>query len=282
MAEEGCGTLYLVATPIGNLEDITRRALKVLSEVDYIAAEDTRTTRKLLSVHGIHTPAVSYHEQGARRRGPWLLNQIRDGRNVALVSEAGTPGISDPGFELVQLCLAEGVEVVAIPGPSVLLAALSVSGLPTDRFAFEGFLPRRRSQRVRALEALAGDARTLVFFESPRRVVETLSDLREVLGDRRAAVARELTKAFEEVRRGSLGELLAWAQGREMLGEVTLLVQGRPSQDAPAEELRSRVRFLKRRCRLADRDVVRVIQEETGIPRKVAYQAVLEETRSSE
>ncbi len=282
MGEETSGTLYVVATPIGNLEDITRRALRILETVDLIAAEDTRTTRKLLSAHGIHTPLVSYHEQGVTRRGQWILNQIQGGKDVALVSEAGTPGISDPGYELVQLCLAEGIGVKAIPGPSVLLAALSISGLPTHRFAFEGFLPRRRAQRVRTLEELAGDPRTLVFFESPRRLAEALRDIREVLGDRRAAVAREITKSFEEIRRGNLGDLLAWANAREVKGEVTLLVEGSSSERAPAEALQSRVRFLKTRCRLADRDVVRVIQEETGLPRKVVYQAVLAGTRASE
>ncbi len=278
---QGPGTLYVVATPIGNLEDITLRALRVLGEVDWIAAEDTRTTRRLLAAHGLRTPLVSYHEQGARRTGGWILAQLRAGRDVALVSEAGTPGISDPGFELIRMCLAEGIAPVPVPGPSVLLAALSVGGLPTHRFLFEGFLPRKRGERVRALEGLRQEVRTLVFFESPRRLAESLADMEAVLGHRQAVAAREMTKAFEEIRRGSLGELRAWAQAAEVKGEVTVLVAGRaPGGDPGAEALEARVRFLKEACRLADRDVVRVIHRETGAPNKAVYRVLLDCARS--
>jgi 16S rRNA (cytidine1402-2'-O)-methyltransferase len=282
MGEEKPGALYVVATPIGNLEDITLRALRILREVDWIAAEDARTTRKLLSAHGIHTPLVSYHEQGRRRKVAWIVGKIMAGENVALVSEAGTPGISDPGFELIRECLFKGVEPVAIPGPSALLTALSLSGLPTTRFIFEGFLPRRRPQRIRVLGELRREPRTLVFFESPRRLAATLQDILEVLGNRRAAVARELTKAFEEWRRESVATLLLWAQGHEVRGEVTLLVEGHADTMGATERLQQRVRFLMGRCSLEARDVVRILQAETGLPRKVIYQAVLKEKETRE
>jgi len=268
--------LYVVGTPIGNLEDITLRALRVLREVDIIAAEDSRTIRRLLTSYHIRTPVRSYHEQGEARKGRAIVRQLKEGKDVALVSEAGTPGISDPGYELIQLCLSEGIEPVVVPGPSVVVAALSVSGLPTDRFAFEGFLPRKRSERLRALKGLRRERRTLVFFESPRRLRATLEDMLGVFGDRRAALAREMTKVFEEVRRGSLGELLAWTKEETILGEVTLLVHGDAGGKASVEGLRDRIEFLVERCRLGERDVVRLIHEESGIPRKSVYRALLD------
>lgn len=282
MGRQRPGTLYVVATPIGNLEDITLRALRILREVEWIAAEDTRTTRKLLSVHGIHTPLISYHEQGGQRKARWIVQKILDGGHVALVSEAGTPGISDPGYELIQCCLSEGVEPVAIPGPSVLLAALSVSGLSTSRFAFEGFLPRRRTQRIRALDGLRDDPRTLLFFESPRRLASTLEDILEVMGNRRAALARELTKVFEEWRRGTVGELLSWARVHAVRGEVTLIIEGSSGGSTPEESLQQRVRFFRVRCGLGAREVIRIIQEETGLTRKVIYEAILREKKTTE
>lgn len=266
----------MVGTPIGNLEDITLRALRVLREVDLIAAEDSRTIRRLLTSYHIRTPVKSYHEQGEARKGRAIVRQLKEGKDVALVSEAGTPGISDPGYELIQLCLSEGIEPVVVPGPSVVVAALSVSGLPTDRFAFEGFLPRKRSERLRALKGLRQERRTLVFFESPRRLRATLEDMLGVFGDRKAALAREMTKVFEEVRRGSVGELLAWTKEETIMGEVTLLVHGDAGGKAGVEGLRDRIEFLLERCRLGERDVVRLIHEESGIPRKSVYRALLD------
>jgi 16S rRNA (cytidine1402-2'-O)-methyltransferase len=275
MAEPEIGKLYVLATPIGNLEDITLRALRILREVEYIAAEDTRTTRKLLSAHGIHTRVVSYQEHGNRRRLEQIIDHIREGMSVALVSEAGTPVLSDPGYDLIQAAISAGIDPVPIPGPSVLLAALSISGLPLSRFGFEGFLPRRREQRKRALEKLKTDSRTLVFFESPRRLRDTLEDLLEIFGDRRAALARELTKAFEECRRHRLSELLIWAEAAEVRGEITLVVEGGSEEDFPMRRLHDRIQSLRALTKLTDREIIRIIQDETNLPRKIIYGALL-------
>jgi 16S rRNA (cytidine1402-2'-O)-methyltransferase len=275
------GRLYLVATPIGNLEDITLRALRILREVALVACEDTRTTRKLLNAYDIHARVVSYHEQGRGGKAASIVRQILEGKDVALVSEAGTPGLSDPGYELLRGCLAQGIQPVPIPGPSALLAALTASGMPVARFAFEGFLPKKRAERIRGLRDLRGDPRTLVFFESPRRLQESLADMRHVLGDRDAVVARELTKTFEEFVKGRLSDIEAWAQGSAVRGEITLVVAGREARDASLEALGTRIRFLRERCGLADRDVVRVVSEETGLPGKTVYRAVLEEGKET-
>ena len=202
------GTLFVVATPIGNLEDITLRALRVLKDADLIAAEDTRVTRKLLAHFDIHTPLTSYHQHTEARKVEWIVEQVARGRRVALVSDAGTPGISDPGDELITACIEAGLDVVVVPGPSAVIAALVASGLPARRFAFEGFLPRAAGERRARLEALRSEERTLLFYEAPSRVLATLEAIYQVLGDRRVAVAREMTKRFEEVVRGRASEAL--------------------------------------------------------------------------
>jgi 16S rRNA (cytidine1402-2'-O)-methyltransferase len=222
------GRLFLVATPIGNLGDLSPRAVEVLRAVQLVACEDTRHSRILLDAHGIGTPTTSLpaFSEGARAEG--LLARLRSGADVALVTDAGSPGVSDPGERLVAEAVAEGVEVVAIPGPTALVAALTVSGLPTGRFHFLGFLPRQASQARQMLDEVAGLAATLVLYESPRRVVETLALLAEALGDRRACVARELTKLHEEVLRGPLTGLRRQLEARaEVLGEVVVVVEGR-------------------------------------------------------
>jgi 16S rRNA (cytidine1402-2'-O)-methyltransferase len=220
--------LYLVPTPIGNLEDITLRALRVLKEADLIAAEDTRTAGFLLQHYGIETPRTSYHDHNERQKAPQLIERMRAGETIALVTDAGSPGISDPGFYLVRECLRAELPVEALPGPTALVPALVLSGLPTDRFAFEGFLPAKKGRQTR-LEALAGEDRTFVLYESPHRLVRTLDDLTAHLGgDRQAVVARELTKKFEEVARGTLAELRAEFAGRpKVRGEIVLVVAGR-------------------------------------------------------
>lgn len=273
----GPGTLFVVATPIGNLEDITLRALRVLAQVSLIASEDTRTTRRLLAAHSIKNRIVSYHEQGGswQSRAERVVKTLLDGKDVALVSEAGTPGLSDPGHGLVRLCLERGIRVQVIPGPSAILAALVNSGLSTHRFAFEGFLPRRGSERLRFLESIRQEPRTMVFFESPRRVADALKDMARVLGNRQAVVAREITKAFEELRRGTLEELACWAQKQDVRGEITLVVAGCCGGEAATDTLGERIRFLMERCGLGQRDVLRILQEETGLPRKTIYQALL-------
>jgi 16S rRNA (cytidine1402-2'-O)-methyltransferase len=221
------GTLYVLATPIGNLEDITLRALRVLGEVDLIAAEDTRHTRKLLTHHGISRPLVSYHEHNKHRQTPRLLARLQEGDSIALVTDAGTPGISDPGYTLLQAVLQDAIPVVPIPGPTAVIAALSVAGLPTDRFIFEGFLPLKGGRRQRRLEALGDESRTVVIYESPHRLVRLLQEIVTHLGpDRRVVVARELTKRFEEVQRGTAAALLDVFEGRTVRGECTVIIGG--------------------------------------------------------
>ena len=222
------GTLYIVGTPIGNLEDMTFRAIDVLRKVNVIAAEDTRHTGKLLQHFQIATPQVSYHDHNRRSRHPELLNRLERGETIALVTDAGMPGISDPGYELVKACVEHAIPVVPIPGVSAVITALSASGLPTDRFAFEGFLPAKAQERRQHLETLRTEPRTLIFYESPHRLVKTLSQLAEVFGaDRPAAIARELTKKFEEVQRGSLEELAAYYGAQpNVRGELVVVVGG--------------------------------------------------------
>jgi 16S rRNA (cytidine1402-2'-O)-methyltransferase len=219
--------LYLVSTPIGNLEDITLRAIRVLGSVDIIAAEDTRRTAVLLNAHSIKARMVSLHDHNKEKRAPELLSRLLEGKSVAVVSEAGTPGISDPGYYLVKLALASGIHVTPVPGACSIIAALVASGLPTDRFVFEGFLPRKKEKRKERLEALSREQRTIVLFESPQRVLRTLAEMRELLGDRECVAARELSKKFEEWRRGTIGEVLEYYGARKTRGEFVLLVKGK-------------------------------------------------------
>jgi 16S rRNA (cytidine1402-2'-O)-methyltransferase len=222
----------VVATPIGNAEDVTPRAIRVLSEADLVASEDTRRTGRLLAAHGIRTPTVSYFEYNEERRTPELVARMLAGETVALVTDAGTPAISDPGYRLVRAALDAGLRVVAVPGASAVIAALSVAGLPTDRFVFEGFLPARGAARRHALERLRGERRTIVFYEAARRLAETLAELAAAFGGERSAVVlREITKVHEETRRGTLGELVAHFKPVEVLGEVTIVVAGKDAQD---------------------------------------------------
>ena len=226
--------MHVVATPIGNAEDITLRALAVLRGADAIACEDTRVTAKLMARHGISTPLLAYHEHNAARMRPLLLERLRRGEAIALVSDAGTPLVSDPGFKLVRAAIADGLPVTTLPGPSAALAALVLSGLPSDRFLFAGFLPPTGAARRRALIELAAVPATLVFFEGASRLADALADMAETLGDRPAAVAREITKLYEEVRRGALHELGGhYAAGGAPRGEVVVVV-GPPPTDAPA------------------------------------------------
>jgi 16S rRNA (cytidine1402-2'-O)-methyltransferase len=219
------GTLYIVATPIGNLEDITRRALRVLSEVDLIACEDTRHTRTLLNHFGIKTKTISYHEHNERERAIELVARLAEGANVALVSDAGTPAINDPGFRLVRAAIERGLNVVSVPGATAFVSALVASGLPTDEFYFAGFLPPRQHARRLRLAALRAVPATLIFYEAPHRISDALTDAREILGEREAVVARELTKLHEEIARGRLTDLIARFSGEHAArGEMVLLI----------------------------------------------------------
>jgi 16S rRNA (cytidine1402-2'-O)-methyltransferase len=220
----GAGTLYVVATPIGNLEDVTQRALRVLREVALVACEDTRRTRGLLTHFDIHTPTVSYYEQNKLRRGPEILRRLEGGQSVALVTDAGTPGISDPGVLLVRQARAAGIPVVPVPGPSALTTLLSAAGLPADRFVFEGFLPVKPGKRLNRLRVLRALETTIVLYESPHRIVRTLEAIREVFGETPVVVGRELTKQFEEVVEASPAEHLARLGAGEIRGEFTLVI----------------------------------------------------------
>ncbi len=220
------GTLYLVSTPIGNLEDLTVRARRLLAEVQLIAAEDTRHTQQLLARYDIHTPLTSYHDHNKEEKAPVLIERLRQGQSMALVSDAGTPTISDPGYYLINGCIAAGITVSPVPGPSASLAALAASGLPTDAFLFAGFLPRKSGARQRRLEQLAPLRETLIFFESPHRIARLLDELQQTLGDRRVAIGRELTKLHEEMMRGKLSEVAEKLKGRTVKGEITVVVEG--------------------------------------------------------
>lgn len=278
------GSLYLVATPIGNLEDISRRALRVLGEVDLILAEDTRRTRKLLSRYDLHTQVRAFHEHNEDALALDMVARLTAGDQLALVSDAGTPAISDPGYPLIRAAIEAGIRVVPIPGPSAVLAALAASGLPTARFLFAGYLPRKRSARQATLRGLQDEPGTLIFLESPRRVAAALADAAEILGDRPVAVARELTKIHEEFLRGSLPEIAGFVAEREPRGEVTLCIGGAVrGLPAPAEEgenqadlpaLEERFEMLLAEG-LARNEAVKVIVRETGVSRREAYKALI-------
>lgn len=227
--------LYIVSTPIGNREDITLRALRTLKEVDLIAAEDTRHTGLLLRHFGIQTPLTSYFEGNEFRKRELILSRLKQGDRVALVSDAGTPGISDPGFRLIQLVIENQIPIVPIPGPSAAIAALSVSGLPTDAFLFKGFLPHKSKRRRGLLEQLEDVKETIIFYESPHRIIETLKDISDILGDREMVLARELTKIYEEVLRGMVSDIRNRIAGRKMKGEITLVISGKTRRKAAPE-----------------------------------------------
>jgi 16S rRNA (cytidine1402-2'-O)-methyltransferase len=276
--EAGTGCLYLVATPIGNLEDITLRAIRVLKEADLIACEDTRQTQKLLHHYGIRKEMVSYHEHNELTRSPELVIELEQGAKIALVSDAGTPGISDPGHRLVTLCLRHHISVVPIPGPSALVAALAASGLPTEEFLFVGFLPPRAGARRKALDALKAESRTLIFYEAPHRVVETLADASEILGPRPAVIAREVTKIHEEFLRGPLAELLESARKRAPRGEITLLIgPGDPQMQKvdSSVPLKQRVEQLEAEAGIDRKAALKQAARERGLGKREAYKQLL-------
>jgi len=265
--------LYLVATPIGNLEDISLRALRTLREVKLIAAEDTRRTRQLLVAYDIKTPLTSYHKHNKRAKLGYILDCL-EGGDVALVADAGMPGISDPGYELVVAATERGIPIVPIPGASVVITALVVSGLPTDRFIYLGFLPRKAGSRRRLLESLAGEESTIIALEAPHRLEATLDDVLSVLGDRRLAVCRELTKVHEEVFRGVVSE--AREHFTQPRGEFTLVIAGRGETEAPqlTEDIEQRLGEL-RRSGAGARETVARVAGETGLSRRELYRAWL-------
>ena len=267
--------LYITATPIGNARDITLRALDVLAGCDVIAAEDTRVSAKLLAIHGLSRPLTAYNDHNGARERPKLIARLRHGARIALISDAGTPLVSDPGYKLVREALAEGIPVHAIPGASATLTALALAGLPTDRFLFAGFLPSKTGERSTALAELKNVRATLIFFESAQRLGESLTQMSEVLGDRAVAVARELTKLHEEVRRGTLSILAAqYAQEPPPKGEVTILVGPPPEQHADMARIDSLLD--KALPFMPVRAASELIAEALGTPRKEIYQRALE------
>jgi len=273
--------LYLVATPIGNLEDITLRAVRVLKEVDLIACEDTRQTQKLLNHYGITTRTISYHEHNEMTRAAELVKEMQDGASVALVTDAGMPGISDPGFRLISLAIRRHLPVVPIPGASAFLAALVASGLPTDSFRFSGFLPAKRGERRAALEAIKPSPRTQVFYETPHRVVEALADVVEVLGNNRhVVIAREVTKLHEEFLRGRAGEVLETLKARDgVKGEITLLIGKADESDARVEagdparrpSVRQRVEQIMAGEKADEKTALKKVAKERGVSKSEAY-----------
>ncbi len=277
------GTLYLVSTPIGNLEDITHRAVRILGEVDLIACEDTRHTKKLLNHYGIKTKTVSYHEHNERSRAEELLEQLRAGRSIAIVTDAGTPGISDPGFRLARLAIDNLIRVEPVPGPSALIAALVASGLPSDEFFFGGFLPARSGARRTKLNELRGIAATLVFYEAPHRIAETLKDAREIFGEREAVVARELTKLHEEVVRGKLSELVTHFSAKaNARGEMVLIIDWQNSAtdgetQAPTTSIETLVAKFEEEG-LDRRAALKKAARELGISRDEAYRELVAST----
>jgi 16S rRNA (cytidine1402-2'-O)-methyltransferase len=269
------GRLFICGTPIGNLGDASHRLLRILGEVDVVAAEDTRRTRKLLAHYGIGARLVSYHGADEQAGAERLLGRLRRGDRVALVSDSGMPGVSDPGYEIVRRCIEEDIPIEAVPGPSAVVTALCLSGLPMSRFAFEGFLPRREGERRRRLEAVSEDDRTLVLFEAPGRLHETLAAIEEVLGDRRLAVARELTKLHEEVVRGTVSEVRASLEGRELKGEIVLVVEGKSPSAGNLEAALLRARALKEGGEPPSRAAARAAAA-FRVPRRAVYQALLD------
>lgn len=281
------GMLYLCATPIGNLEDITLRALRILREADLVAAEDTRRTRKLFSHYQIHTPLTSYHDHNRRSKGQYLIGQLLEGKNIALVTDAGLPGVSDPGEELAAMAVEEGIKVVPVPGPSASLTALVASGLPAGRFCFEGFLPARGKARTARLEDLRPEKRTMLFYEAPHRLESTLSDMLKVLGDRRVCVARELTKVYEEIWRGNLQDAVEKFGRNTPKGEITLVLEGARAEEPggaggisfSAEALVSMVQDFEIRG-LTRKEAIKEASIKAGLPKREVYDALLQQKKT--
>ena len=276
------GMLYLCATPIGNLEDITYRVLRILKEADLIAAEDTRNSIKLLNHFEIKTPMTSYHEYNKYEKGRYLIEQMQEGKNIALITDAGTPGISDPGEELVAMCYEAGIPVTSLPGPAACITALTISGLPTRRFAFEAFLPSDKKERAVILEELKRETRTIILYEAPHRLVKTLEELSENLGDRKIALCRELTKKHETVFRGSLLEAVSWYKDNPPKGECVMVLEGR-SREEMEQEARQQWENMPLEAHMEHymsqgidkKEAMKLVAKDRGISKRDVYQALL-------
>jgi len=270
------GILYIVPTPIGNLEDITLRALRILKEAEWIAAEDTRHTQHLLAHFGIKTALTSYHDHNERDKARLLVERLRSGASIALVSDAGTPAISDPGYRIVVDAIKAGIEVVPLPGASALTTALSASGLPTDRFLFEGFLPAKAQERKAKLQTLRGEAATLVFYEGPHRLLDSLAEMLKIFGDREIAVARELTKIHQEFLRGKLSEVVSALAERDIKGEIVIMVHGASGEvQVSDEELHGTIRQLAGNG-MGVKEIAELLGERYGLAKKEVYKLALD------
>jgi len=272
---EKTGALYVVSTPIGNLEDITLRALRVLKEADLIAAEDTRHTTKLLRCYSINTSMISFFEQNKLKRGPYLIRVLKEGRSVALVTDAGTPTLSDPGFYLVNLALKEGITTVPVPGASAAVCALSVSGIPFKSFAFEGFLPSRKGPRIKRLKELAFETRPQIFFESPRRLKQTLRDIMSIMGDREAVVGKEMTKVHETFYRGRTGDILEHLERDGVRGEYTVVVKGTLATPPHQTSILENLEKAAAETNLSMKEIVGLVARKRKIPKKEVYRESL-------
>ncbi len=263
----------MVATPIGNMEDITLRAVKALKEVDLIAAEDTRHTKKLLTHYGVSTPLTSYFEHNEREKAPELIGKMKSGAAIALVSDAGTPGISDPGYRLIKLAIENSIEVVPIPGPSALITVLSVSGLPLDEFTFKGFFPAKNEELKKFLLGLKGGARTYAMYESPRRIARTLELILDILGDIDIVIAREMTKLHEEVLRGRVSVVIGMIRGRELKGEITVVLRTKKERAGGISLVEEIESLLRSGFKL--KDVVKAVADELDMPKSEVYKEAL-------
>ena len=275
---DGSGILHVVSTPLGNLEDITLRGIKVLKDVDVIAAESLQRTKGFCNHYGITTQIVSYNQHNRKRRTPELMRYLRAGKNLALVTDAGTPGISDPGINLVDRALKEGIKVSPVPGPSAVSAALSVSGMPAEEFVFLGFLSTKKGRRKSALKKLIFEPRTTVFFEAPHRLHSLLSDIKVILGDRQIVLLREMTKVFEEIRAGKVSEILEHLEGVEIRGECTIVVAGNQVEEKPqtlTEEGKRKIRTLLGTGKMSMKDISQLLSREEGLPYRQVYKECL-------
>ena len=276
------GTLYLCATPIGNLEDITFRVLRTLKEVDLIAAEDTRNSLKLLNHFDIHTPMTSYHEFNKIEKAYQLVEKLREGTNIALITDAGTPGISDPGEDLVRICYEQGIPVTSLPGPAACITALTMSGRPTRRFCFEAFLPRDKKERAQILEELKHETRTIIIYEAPHRLVRTVSELLEALGDRELTVSREISKRHEENMQTTFSQLLAYSEVNEPRGEYVLTICGRSREELDEEErqqwedmtIEEHMAYYEKQG-IAHKEAMKLVAKDRGVSKRDIYQALL-------
>lgn len=271
------GKLYIVATPIGNKDDITLRAIKVLGEIDLIAAEDTRETGKLLAYHKIKNNLISYHEHNETRRAPGLINKLKKGLSIALVSDAGTPSVSDPGYRLINEAISENIQIIPVPGVSASTAALSASGLATDSFIFIGFAVKKKEKRKKQLEELADENKTIIFYESPRRILSFLNEIIEIMGDRHAVLAREMTKRYEEFIRGLLSEIRKNLKKRPSIkGELTLLVAGNDSSARVSmEAVRADIVKCLKRAETRLSDLARILSKKYNLPKNIIYDEAL-------